>query len=866
VRTRWRSASSPRWRRAHARLRTGSRDRRRIGRLRRRTPAGGFVTATAERAVPNAWDADALAASARRLVHAWLGKRFEEASPNDLFAALALACREPVMDRWLATQKRQREAQAKRVYYLSIEFLIGRSLESTLQNLGLLDDVERAMRRQGVDWEALVDAEHDAALGNGGLGRLAACFLDALASQDLPGFGYGINYDYGLFRQTIEDGQQREHPERWRRPGAAWLIERTERVCLVPVYGRAGRRPRDGEPADWHDTRVIVGVPFDMPVVGWGGNTVNHLRLYSARSADEFDISIFNRGDYMKAFERKLSVERISNVLYPSDLNEEGRELRLLQEYFFVACAIHDIFATFREEYAGRDGVPWDRLPEKVAIHLNDTHPALAVAEFMRRLIDEHGLHFDRAQDLARRCFAYTNHTLMPEALESWPRGMLGKVVPRHLQIIEELNMRMLVEIDARWPGDVERVRRMSIIDEDPAKHVRMAHLAIAASHAVNGVSKLHSELVTTSLVPDFAAFWPDKFRNVTNGVTPRRWLLRANPLLADAITRRIGPGWVRDLDALRALEPAADDPAFRTELRAVKRANKERLARTIARTAGVRVDPDALFDVQVKRIHEYKRQLLNALHVIHLYLRIVEDGVSLDAPRVCLFAGKAAPEYFLAKLVIRLVANVAAVVNEDERCDGQLQVAFIPDYRVTLAEQIIPAADLSEQISTAGTEASGTGNMKLSLNGALTIGTFDGANIEIHDAVGAENLYIFGLRTEEIADLRARGAYDPRERYERSEPLRRVLDAVGSERFAGGEPGVFGPLLQTLLDHGDRYFVLADFESYAATQERVARDYKDADAWARRAALTIARMGPFSADRAVREYASGIWDLVPVA
>jgi starch phosphorylase len=815
------------------------------------------TSATAEVAVPSALDADALVASMRRLVESWIGKRWNEATPRDCFAALAFACREPVMQRWFETQERLRAADAKRVYYLSIEFLIGRSLESTLQNLGLLDEVERALRRHGVEWEALVEAEPDAALGNGGLGRLAACFLESLASQGLPGFGYGINYDYGLFRQTVEHGQQREHPEGWRRPGSAWLIERSERSCLVPVYGRAGRRPRDGEPADWHDFRVIVGVPFDLPVVGLGGRTVNHLRLYSARSPDEFDIDIFHRGDYLRAFERKLGIERISKVLYPSDTNEEGRELRLLQEYFFVACAVHDIFATFRESHED-----WERLPDKVAIHLNDTHPALAIAELVRRLVDDHGVGFDRAFAIARRCFAYTNHTLMPEALESWPRALLARVVPRHLQVIEEINARLLHLVNLRWPNDIERVRRMSIIDEDPHKHVRMAHLAIAGSHAVNGVSRLHSDLVRRSLVPDFAALWPERFENVTNGVTPRRWLWKANPLLAAAITSRIGDGWVRDLDGLRALEPAADDPAFRAELRAVKRANKERLARVVARTAGVRVDPDALFDVQVKRIHEYKRQLLAALHVVHLYLRVADDGETLASPRACLFAGKAAPEYFMAKLVIRLIANVAAVVNADPRAGEQLRVAFIPDYRVSLAEQIIPAADLSEQISTAGTEASGTGNMKLALNGALTIGTFDGANIEIHDAVGPENLYIFGLRIEEVADLRARGAYDPRERYERSEPLRRVLDALGSDRFTGGQPGLYGPILQSLLDHGDRYFVLADFESYAATQERAARDFRDADAWSRRAALTVSRMGFFSADRAIREYAERIWRL----
>jgi len=815
------------------------------------------MSATAQVAAQTVWDADAIAASVKRSIRSLMGKRWNDATPRDFFVALALACREMLIERWFATQDRVRQADAKRLYYLSVEFLIGRSLQSSLENLGVLDEVERAFRRLGVDWEAVVESEPDAALGNGGLGRLAACFLDSLAALDLPGFGYGINYDYGLFRQAIEHGHQREYPEGWQRPGAAWLIERPERVCLVPVYGHAGQRPRDGEPADWRDFRVIVGLPHDLPIVGLGGRTVNHLRLYSARSTDEFDIDIFNRGDYLRAFERKLGIERISKVLYPSDSNEQGRELRLLQEYFFVACALRDIFSQYREIHDS-----WDALPDKVAIHLNDTHPALAVAEFVRLLVDDNGLPFDRALALANQCFAYTNHTLMPEALESWPSWLLERVVPRHLQIIEAINARLLSEVELRWPGDVERVRRISIIDEDPQKHVRMAHLAITGSHSVNGVSALHSELVKTSLVPDFAALWPAKFQNVTNGVTPRRWLLRANPLLADAITRRLGDGWVRDLDELRGLEPAADDAAFRAEFRSVKRANKERLAKVVARVAGVRLDPDALFDVQVKRIHEYKRQLLAALHVIHLYLQITEDGRRLAAPRACLFAGKAAPEYFMAKLVIRLLANVAAVVNADPRTEGQLQVAFVPDYRVTLAKQMIPAADLSEQISTAGTEASGTGNMKLAMNGALTIGTLDGANIEIRDAVGPENLYIFGLRTEEIADLRARGAYDPRERQQASEPLRRVLDALASDRFAGGEPGVFAPILQSLLDHGDRYFVLADFESYVATQAQVGRDYRDAEAWSRRAVLNVARMGYFSADRAIREYAQRIWHL----
>ena len=629
----------------------------------------------------------------------------------------------------------------------------------------------------------------------------------------------------------------------------------------MPVYGRAGRRPREGESADWHDWRVIIGVPYDMPVPGWRGRTVNRLRLFSARSPDEFDIEIFHRGDYLRAFERKLAIERISTVLYPSDSNEQGKELRLLQEYFFVACALRDVLFQYLETRSD-----FDELPAKVAIQLNDTHPALAIAEWVRLLVDEHGLAFGRAFELARGVFAYTNHTLMPEALESWPRPLMARVVPRHLQIVEEINARQLAEVEARWPGDVERLRRMSIIEESHPKHVRMAHLAIVGSHAVNGVSALHSELVRTRLVPDFAERWPERFTNVTNGVTPRRWLLKANRGLARLITERIGWDWVEDAEALARLEPAVDDPGFRAAFRAVKRANKERLARAVSKATDVRLDPGAIFDVQVKRIHEYKRQLLAALHAIHLYLQIVEDGRAVPAARVCLFAGKAAPEYFMAKLVIRLIGHVAAAVNGDPATAGQLRVVFVPDYRVSLAEKIIPAADLSEQISTAGTEASGTGNMKLALNGALTIGTLDGANIEIRDAVGADNVYIFGLRAEEIADLQARGAYDPRERYESSSAIRRVLDAIGSGRFDAGEPGVFAPLLENLLDRGDPYFVLADFESYASTQERVARDFLDADAWSRRATLNVARMGRFSADRAVREYASRIWGLAPVS
>jgi starch phosphorylase len=803
-------------------------------------------------------DGDEFLTAVHRNLRYLIGKRWEEASPRDFVAAIALASRETLIERMFAAERRYRDADAKRVYYLSVEFLIGRSLADTLLNLGLLGAVERSMTALGVDWDAVVEAEPDAALGNGGLGRLAACYLDSMATLDMPGFGYGINYDYGLFRQGIEAGQQREYPEPWRRVGAAWQIERPERACWVPVYGRAGRRSHGA--AEWHDWRVIVGVPYDMPVAGWGGKTVNRLRLFSARSPDEFDIEIFHRGDYLRAFERKLSVERISALLYPSDSTEQGKELRLLQEYFFVACALRDILFQYLETRSD-----FDALPDKVAIQLNDTHPALAIAEWIRLLVDEHGLAFDRALELARGTFAYTNHTLLPEALEHWPRPLLARVVPRHLQIVEDVNARHLAAVELRWPGDVERVRRLSIFDEAAPKHVRMAHLAVVGSHAVNGVSRLHSELVKTQLMPDFAELWPEKFRNVTNGVTPRRWLAKANPGLARMIDARIGRDWIQHLDRLRDLEPCADDAGFRAEFRAVKRANKERLARVVARTAGVALDPDAIFDVQVKRIHEYKRQLLAALHAIHLYLQIAEDGRELEAPRACLFAGKAAPEYWMAKLVIHLLSNLGEVVSHDPRTAGQLRVAFVPDYRVSLAEKIIPAADLSEQISTAGFEASGTGNMKLALNGALTIGTLDGANVEIREAVGDENFYLFGLRAEEIAALRASGGYDPRQRYESSPAIRRVLDAIGADRFSAGQPGAFGPILENLLDRGDPYFVLADFESYVETQERVARDFRDAEGWSRRAILNVARVGVFSSDRAVREYAEQIWHLKPV-
>jgi starch phosphorylase len=593
-----------------------------------------------------------------------------------------------------------------------------------------------------------------------------------------------------------------------------------------------------------------------MPIAGYGGDTVNWLRLYSATTADEFDVALFNQGDYLRAFERKLSTERISKILYPSGSTEAGQELRLLQEYFFIACALRDIVRRYTDTHASLEG-----LPDKVAIQLNDTHPALAVAELMRILVDEHALSFERAFELTRATLSYTNHTLLPEALEVWTRPLLARVVPRHLQIIEEINFRFLAEVERRWPGDVDRLRRTSIIEEGHPKRVRMSHLAIVGSHAVNGVSRLHSELVRTTLLPDFALVWPERFHNVTNGVTPRRWLLQANPGLAELVTRRIGPGWIRDLEALRQLEPALEEPGFRAELRAVKRANKERLAELVYAETGVALDPCALFDVQIKRIHLYKRQLLAALHAIHLFLR-AQDGDAPPQPRACVFAGKAAPEYVLAKLVIRLLCAISRTVEADPRARELLRVVFVPDYRVSLAEVIVPAADLSEQISTAGFEASGTGNMKLALNGALTMGTLDGANLEIRDAVGEENFYVFGMHAQEIADLRAGGAYAPEQVMAGSPALARVIGELKSARFAGEAGDAFGPLLHHLFDERDPYFVLADFDAYCAAQERAARDYADADAWSLRAGRNVARTGWFSSDRAVREYADRIWRL----
>jgi starch phosphorylase len=798
-----------------------------------------------------------LGAAIRRSLRYSLGKRWRDAVAHDLLQATSLAVREQVIDRMLETKQRFEAARPKVLYYLSVEYLVGRSLVNNLINLGLLPDAETSLARLGIELDALDALEPDAALGNGGLGRLAACYLDSLATLDYPAIGYGINYEHGLFRQRIVDCEQKEEPDSWRKEGTPWLLERRDRAVLIPVYGRVRRR---GGGPPWRDWRALVGLAHDMPIVGHGGHTVNILRLYSAHAEGEIDLESFHSGDHAAAFRDKVSYERISKLLYPADEHAAGRELRLLQEYFFVACALRDILSRHREI-----GEPLHRLPEFAAIHLNDTHPALAIVELLRLLVDEHGFELDAAWRLIEPTFAYTNHTLLPEALECWPLPLLHRVLPRHLQLIEEVNARFLERVSVRWPGDTGRLQRMSIIEEGEPKQARMANLAIVGSHAVNGVSVLHSKLLERTLVPDFRALWPEKFHNKTNGITPRRWLARTNPALAALVTECVGDGWIRDLERLRGVEAHVDDPAFLERFRAIKHENKQQLATLVEERTGIGIDPEALLDVQVKRIHEYKRQLLAALHVAHLYLEVAEDGRQPEVPRTCLFAGKAAPSYWMAKLVIRLLCALARTVNEDSRTAGLLRVVFVPDYGVSLAERIIPAADLSEQISTAGREASGTGNMKLALNGALTIGTLDGANIEIREAVGKENIYIFGLRAEQIEEMERSRGYDPAACVEASPPLRRVLDALRDGRFSPDARELFHPILASLLEHGDRYYHLADFEPYAAAQRQVAQDFGDAVGWSRRAALNVARVGYFSSDRAVREYARDTWGLHPL-
>ena len=785
------------------------------------------------------------------------GKLAKTATERDWYEASAHSVRDHLIEKLSETIDNNYAEDPKRVYYLSLEFLIGRTLSNAALNLGIQPELRDGLKALGQDLEHIEELETDAALGNGGLGRLAACFLDSMASLDVPGMGYGIRYEYGMFNQRIEHNQQIEYPDNWLRYGNPWEFQRPERLYPVKFMGyvvNLSTGKGSNEHHHWVDNETVMAMAYDVPIPGYKTETVNSLRLWAAKAPREFDLESFNAGDYIGAVQEKEVVESLSKVLYPNDSSAMGKELRLKQEYFFVSASIQDILHRFLSAHSDLA-----LLPEKVAIQLNDTHPAIAVAELMHQLVDMHRVKWDKAWKIVTQVFSYTNHTLMPEALETWSVEKFERVLPRHLQIIYQINQDFLEQVNHQFPGDTDLLRRVSIIDENNGRRVRMAYLAIVGSHTVNGVAELHSDLLKTTLFVDFNRIFPGRFINVTNGITPRRWLNQANPQLAELIASHIGDGFVRDLAQLQELVPLAEDAEFRKQFRAVKQANKVRLAQIIKQKVGVKVDPNSLFDVQIKRIHEYKRQLLNVLHVITLYNRIRSGQSQGVTPRTVIFAGKAAPGYKIAKLIIRLINDVASIVNNDPAVRGLLKVVFFPNYDVSSAEKIFPASDLSEQISTAGTEASGTGNMKMALNGALTIGTLDGANIEIGEEVGADNIFIFGLTTPEVADLRSRG-YNPGVHYENNAELRLVLEMIGHGYFSVEEPDRYRVLYDNLTKFGDHYMLQADYASYIVTQEQVSSLYLDQEEWTRRAILNVARMGKFSSDRTIREYADQVW------
>jgi starch phosphorylase len=778
-------------------------------------------------------------------------------TPHDSFMALAAAIRDRIVERWILTQQNYHKKNVKRIYYLSMEFLIGRLLATNVLNLNLWDETWEAMEELGIDLEEMRDQEVDAGLGNGGLGRLAACFLDSMATLGIPAHGYGIRYEYGIFRQKIVNGFQVEQPDEWLKYGNPWEFARPEYSQTVKFYGETNvYHDKQGRfRVEWRNTTDVLAVPFDIPVAGYHNNVVNTLRLWSAKSSEEFDFDYFNTGDYERAVYDKMFTENISKVLYPNDSTSMGRELRLKQEYFFTAASISDILRRFKVENAD-----FRNFADKVAIQLNDTHPALAVAELMRVLIDEEDLDWDFAWDLVVRTFAYTNHTVMPEALECWPLPLFERVLPRHMQIIYEINYRFLREVANHHPGDNDLLRRVSLIDEGETRRIRMAYLAIVGSHSVNGVSELHSTILRTQLFKDFYEIFPEKFNNKTNGITPRRWLRKSNPDLSKLITDVIGDHWVTNLYALEKLMPYAEDKAFIKKWQQVKKDNKKALIDYIGRTTGVRILQDSMFDVQIKRIHEYKRQLLLALYIVGQYLKLKDNPEAVAVPRTFIFGGKAAPGYFMAKRIIKFITAVADVVNHDKAIKDKLKVVFLEDYRVSLAEKIFPASDLSEQISTAGTEASGTGCMKFMVNGALTVGTLDGANIEMAEAVGRDNIYIFGLTTKEVDELRSRG-YDPKEFIRQSPLLEQILRTIGSNFFCPMEPGMFDPITGS-LSGPDPFFVCADFDAYCRIQDQISKDYLDQDEWTRKSIINVARSGRFSSDRTIMEYARDIWNI----
>ena len=789
------------------------------------------------------------------------GKFPTVATPKDFYLALAFAVRDRMLERWISTAEAYTIRGSRTVAYLSAEFLMGPHLGNNLLNLGIHDAVRAAVTELGLNLEEILAQEEEPGLGNGGLGRLAACLLDSMATEEIPSLGYGIRYEFGIFDQAIVDGWQVEKTDKWLRFGNPWEIARPEWAMQVKLGGHTEQYTDvDGRlRVRWVPAKVVLGVPYDTPILGFRTCTANTLRLFRAEAPESFDFAVFNRGDYYGAVDQKVRSENLTKVLYPNDEQVQGKALRLEQQYFLVSCSLQDMLRILKVQH-----IPVTRWHEKFAVQLNDTHPAVAIAELMRLLIDEHGMGWEQAWQVTRRTFAYTNHTLMPEALERWPLEMFRSILPRHLEIIYEINARFLDELRVRFFGDEARVARMSLIDESGERYVRMANLACVGSHAINGVAALHSRLLQEDVLKDFYELWPGKFSNKTNGVTPRRWLALSNPRLTTLVSRSIGEGWIRDLGELRALEPLAEDAGFRNDWRIVKRRNKNDFARFVRHRTGVVIDPDSLYDVQVKRIHEYKRQHLNILHVIALYLRLKSSPGLAVVPRSFIFGGKAAPGYTMAKLVIRLITAVGEVVNRDKGIGDRLKVVFLPNYNVSNGQRVYPAAELSEQISTAGKEASGTGNMKFAMNGALTVGTLDGANIELRDEVGAENFFLFGLTTDEIAALTKQG-YRPGDCVQANDELREVLSLVRQGFFSRGDCELFRPLLDALLQH-DPYFALADFASYAECQGRINEAYMEKERWTRMSILNTARSGKFSSDRTVREYASEIWRVDPVS
>lgn len=791
-------------------------------------------------------------------LHFTLGKDKYTATKRDIFFALAYTIRDQLIGRWIKTQQHYYEVDAKRVYYLSLEFLIGRTLQNSLVNLGIYDNCRKAIHDLGFDLEYLLDVESDAGLGNGGLGRLAACFLDSMATLGIPGYGYGIRYDFGIFRQSIKNGYQIEQPDNWLRYGNTWEMCRSEYLYPVQFYGNVveNRDERGQVYYEWINTQEVMAMAHDTPIPGYNNDTVNTLRLWQAKSSRGFDLSYFNHGDYIRAVEDVAITENITRVLYPNDNIFEGKELRLKQEYFLVSATLQDIIRRYNKAH-----IHLDLLPDKVAIQLNDTHPALAVAEMMHILVDREELSWDKAWQLTRSIMNYTNHTILPEALERWPVDTLQRVLPRHLQIIYEINRRHLEEVSRLYPGNVDKLRALSIIEEGDVKRVNMARLAIVGSHKVNGVSALHSELLKVQVFKDFAEITPKKFTNKTNGITPRRWLKTANPKLSDLITDHIGENWVTDLSDLRKLAPLANDANFCIHFAKIKRENKERLAKLIYADHEIALNIDSIFDVQIKRIHEYKRQLLNLFHIISLYLKIKDNPQDSFVPRTCIFSGKAAPGYFLAKCIIKMINSVADVINRDPAVRDRLKVIFLENYSVSLAEVIIPAADLSEQISTAGTEASGTSNMKFALNGALTICTLDGSNIEMIEESSRDNYFVCGMTAEEIQSLRMRG-YNPWDYYNNNPDLQRVVKAIQEGMFSPGEKDLFQPILDSCLYHGDPYFLCADFASYTQAQNHVRDLFSMHHEWTRKTILVVSSMGKFSSDRVIADYADEVWKL----